>query len=333
MWVRSDRPGIQLRARVVFPRSINPTTNQPDSVLVAGTSYTRTASWELLRIDDLQNLMAAQARVLRAELKHDVDTREAFIDRLVLNLYTGAGQTLLWIDDLEVAGFVGEAALPAMQAPETKPISLQAPPPQQEIVPLGPPVARREGAKLNGSVLMLGGRPFFPRVIEYQGEPLTFLKERGFNAVRLRTLPSPQMLADASPRRDVAGLPPPMPAGLDVPAADAAPLSEIAAEFDCVLAWDLGEGLTGRELDAVKRWAEQVRRADKLARPIICGASAELRAYSAPGRADVLVLDRFTPSTSFELSDYRRWLRERPRFAAMVRRCGALCLPSQRSTW
>ncbi len=29
----------------------------------------------------------------------------------------------------------------------------------------------------------------------------------------------------------------------------------------------------------------------------------------------MLVLDRFTPSTSFELSDYRRWLRERPRFA------------------
>ena len=145
VWVRSDRPGIQLRARVVFPRSINPTTNQPDSVLIAGTSYTRTASWEQLRIDDVQNLMAAQARVLRAELKHDVDTREAFVDRLVLNLYTGAGQTLLWIDDLEVAGFVGEAALPAMQTPETKPISLQAPPPQQETVPLGPPVARAKG--------------------------------------------------------------------------------------------------------------------------------------------------------------------------------------------
>ena len=27
------------------------------------------------------------------------------------------------------------------------------------------------------------------------------------------------------------------------------------------------------------------------------------------------MLDRFTPSTSFELSDYRKWLRERPRFA------------------
>ncbi|HEY4310113.1 MAG TPA: hypothetical protein VGN12_11735 [Pirellulales bacterium] len=319
LWVRSDRPGIQLRARVVFPRSINPSTNQPDSVLIAGTSYTRAASWEMLRIDDVPNLVAAQARVLRAEMKRDVDTREAFVDRLVLNLYTGSGQTLLWIDDLEVAGFVGETPQPVAvapaAAPTSKPISLQTPPPQQELVPPGTPVARREGAKLNGSVLTLRGRPFFPRVIEHQGEPLTFLKERGFNAVRLRTLPPSDLLADAARIGMWIVCPPPMPAGLDVPSTTASPLPEIGPEFDSVLAWDLGEGLTGRELDAVKRWAEQVRRADKLGRPIICGASAELRAYSAPGRADVLVLDRFTPSTSFELSDYRRWLRERPRFA------------------
>ncbi len=315
IWVRSDRPGIQLRARVVFPRSINPTTHQPNSVLVAGTSYNQAGTWEQLRIEDVPNLVAAQARVLRAELKQDVDTREAFLDRLVLNLYTGAGQTVLWIDDLEIAGFVGEAALPAMQAPTSTPISLQAPPPPQEVIPRGAPVARREGARLNGSVLILGGRPFFPRVIEYQGEPLAFIKERGFNAVRLRTLPSAAILAEAARTGLWLVCPPPMPDGLDVPAADAAPLNEIPPEFDCVLAWDLGEGLTGRELNAVKRWAEQVRRADKLGRPIICGASAELRAYSAPGRADILVLDRFTPSTSFELSDYRKWLRERPRFA------------------
>jgi len=317
LWVRSDRPGIQLRARVVFPRSINPATNLPDSVLVAGASYTKVASWEQLRLDDLPTLAAAQARVLRAELKRDVDTREAFVDRLVLNLYTGVGQTLLWVDDMEVAGFVGEAAVPAAQTPATTPVSLANPqsPPPQELIPPGPRAAPREGPKLNGSVLLVGGRPIFPRAIEYQGEPLPFLKQRGFNALRLRTLPATALLADASRNGLWLICPPPMPPGLDAPSADAAPLPDIGPEFDCVLAWDLGEGLTGRELDAVKRWAEQIRRADKLGRPIICGASAELRAYSAPGRADILVLDRFTPSTSFELTDYRRWLHERPRFA------------------
>ncbi len=318
LWVKSDRPGIQLRARVVFPRSINPATQLPDSALVAGSSYSKVSTWEQLRIDDLPTVAAAQARVLRAELKRDIDTREAFIDRLVLNLYTGVGQTLLWVDDMELAGFVGAAAMAANQAPATtKPVSLAnpTPPTPQELIPPGPRAAKREGPKLNGSVLLVGNRPVFPRAIEYQGEPLPFLKQLGFNALRLRVLPAPALLADAARQGLWVICPPPMPPGLDAPSADAAPLADIGPEYDAVLAWDLGEGLTGRELDAVKRWAEQIRRADKLGRPIVCGASAELRAYSAPGRADILVLDRFTPATSFELSDYRRWLHERPRFA------------------
>jgi hypothetical protein len=314
LWVRSDRSGIQLLARVVFPRSTNPQTGLADSALVAGTSYTRTNSWEQLRIEDLPKLAAAQARVLRGEFKRDVDTREAFVDRLLLNIYTGAGQTRLWIDDLEISGFVGEAALPGLQTPGSAQISHQPGQPQ-EVVPPGAPAARREAPQLSGAVLLVGGRPFFPRAIEFQGEPLMLLKRLGFNTIRLRTIPSDELLAEITSSGMWLICPPPMPAGLDTPGADAAPLADIPAELDCVLAWDLGEGLTGRELDAVKRWAEQVRRADKLSRPIICGASAELRKYSAPGGVDVLLLDRFTPSTSFELSAYRRWLRERPRFA------------------
>ncbi|HEY1602516.1 MAG TPA: hypothetical protein VGG64_23130 [Pirellulales bacterium] len=314
LWVRSDQQGIQLLARVVFPRSINPETKQPDSTLIAGTSYARVGSWEQLRIEDVPKLMAGQARVLRAEFKREVDSREAFIDRLVLNIYTAPGQTRLWIDDLEVAGFVGEAAMPAGTGPLPSAVSHQ-PGSRAEPVPAGPTAPRRQGPQLKNDMLLVGERPFFPRAIEYQGEPFTVLKDRGFNTVRLRALPSDALLAEANKTGLWLICPPPLPAGLDRPVVDAAPLAGITAEFDCVLAWDLGEGLTGRELAAVKRWAEQVRRADQLARPIICGASADLREYSAPGRADILVLDRFTPSTSFELNDYRRWLHERPRFA------------------
>ncbi len=325
LWIRSDRPGIQILARIVFPRSINPETQQPDTALVAGTSYTRVGSWEQLRIEEVPRLAAAQARVLRAEFKRDVDIREAFVDRLVLNLYTGTGRTRLWIDDLEIAGFVGEAAAPGLQLPPpavagggARPNGPRGVLTSNDVSSPQPPVApaaRREGPQLSGGVLLVGGRPMFPRAIEYQGESLARLKKLGFNTVRLRTLPSSEILAAAAENGLWIICPPPMPAGLDRPGNDAAPLSEFPPEFDCVLAWDLGEGLTGQELDVVKRWAEQVRKADRLMRPILCGPSAELRAYSAPGRADVLVLDRFTPSTSFELGEYRRWLRERPRFA------------------
>ncbi|MBI2823343.1 MAG: hypothetical protein HYX69_01485 [Planctomycetia bacterium] len=313
VWVRSDHQGIQLLARVVFPRSIDPATGQPASVLVAGTSYARVQNWEQLRLTDIPRLAGAQARTLRAELRQDIDVREAFIDRLVLNIYTGAGRTRLWIDDMEIAGFAGDAPPPAGPL-RTAPASAGSAGPRGELTSTGSSPSPRDGPQLNGSVLMLSGRPFFPRAMEYQGEPLTFLKGLGFNAVRLRALATPELLSEATSAGVWLVCPPPLPAGLDGPG-EAAPLAPITAEFDAVLAWDLGEGLTGRELEAVKRWAEQVRRADTRARPLVCGASASLRAYSGSGRADILLLDRFTPSTTFELSDYRRWLHERPRLA------------------
>ena len=51
-------------------------------------------------------IVTRQIRVLRVERHSDVDAREAYIDRLILNAYGGAGRTRLWIDELEVAGVV-----------------------------------------------------------------------------------------------------------------------------------------------------------------------------------------------------------------------------------
>jgi len=312
LWVRSDRPGIQLRARVVFPRSADPKTGEPATALIAGTSYSKAQSWEQLRFVDIPRLAADQARVLRAELKRDVDTREAYIDRLILNIYTGPGRTRLWIDDLEIAGFVGDERRAGTPPPSASGVGLRTPIIEREPGGNTLPTPRRDGPRLNGSLLLIGDRPFFPRVIEHQGETLAFLRQRGFNCVRTRITATPELLNEAANAGIWLICPPPMPKGLDG-RGEVIPLAAIAPEFDSVLAWDLGEGLTGRELDAVKKWAEQVRRADPKARPILCGASAELRAYSS--KADVLLIDRFTIATTFELIDYRRWLQERPRLA------------------
>jgi len=309
VWVRSDKRGIQVSARVVFPRSADPKTGEPATVRVAGTSYTKEQNWEQLRFDDLPRLAADQARVLRVQLKRDIDIHEAYVDRIYLNVYTGPGRTRLWIDDLEVAGFIGDEKN-AGQA--TGAGAMRTPIVDREPASATLPTPRRDGPRLNGSILEIGGRPFFPRVIEHQGEKLAFLKQRGFNCVRLRMLAPPEMLEEATSAGIWLICPPPMPKGLDG-RGEVVPLPAISPEYDAVVAWDLGEGLTGRELDAVKRWVVQVRRADSRRRPILCGASAELRAYS--GHTDVLLLDRFTTATTFELADYRRWLLERPRLA------------------
>ena len=162
VWVRSDRSGIQLLARGRLPAQHQSQTGQPDSALVAGTSYTRTDSWEQLRIEDLPKLAAAQARVLRGEFKRDVDTREAFIDRLLLNIYTGAGQTQLWIDDLEVAGFVGEAAFPGMQSssPNARRSRTSRAQRAKPLVPARPPHGARPPSS-PAPYCWWGGVPFF----------------------------------------------------------------------------------------------------------------------------------------------------------------------------
>ncbi|MEX0713002.1 MAG: hypothetical protein WD278_11670, partial [Pirellulales bacterium] len=66
LWLRSDRAGLQMLARVVLPRTLDPSTGKPIARLVAGPSYTRAGQWQPLRLEGIVALVAAQARTLRA---------------------------------------------------------------------------------------------------------------------------------------------------------------------------------------------------------------------------------------------------------------------------
>lgn len=302
VWVRADRPGIQLLVRIVLPRSRDPRTGEPLSTVVAGTSYGRVGAWEQLRIGDLPTLLTRQARVLRLQTRSEVDTAEAFVDRMLLNVYTGGGRTQLWIDDLEVAGFVGA----------TTPVNV-APPPSAAPVALPEPNARRR-VEMNGNVLLVDGRPFFPRVVEYRGEPLVFLRGLGFNGVLVDQFPSPELLAEAIEQRLWIVCAPPRPPGLDDPQAVLAPVPQLQSTQGLVLAWMLGTQLTGRDVEVTKRWSDYLRRFDRESgRPLVAEAETDLRTYSR--YVDALVLRRLPLGTSFDMNDYATWLRERPKLA------------------
>jgi hypothetical protein len=301
VWVRSDRPGIQLFAEVIFPRVIDPKTKEPLSTLIAGGKSGQVGVWEHLKMEDMPKAVDRQTRFLRAKLGRDVDIREAYVDRLLLNIYSGPARSQIWIDDLDVAGFVESVATP-QPSPTTRPASNV-----KRETPAAPPTARAT-IELSGSVLLADGKPFFPRMIEHQGEPLSFLRARGFNAVRLTTLPSAEMLADAARLGMWIVCPPPRADDM------AAHLPDLGPEYDPVLAWDLGSQLTARDFEATKRWAEQVRRADRQAsRPILCDPDSELLPFSR--QVNVLMMHRYPLGTSFEQNDYGTWLRERPRLA------------------
>ena len=299
VWVRADKPGIRFLARIVFPHISDPHTGKPVTRLVAGSTYTQQGSWQQLRIDQLTKLVQAVVRPMRSQLGSHIDTREPYVDRLLLNVYAGPGRTSVSIDDLELPN-----AVAVTNVADGRPLSAAADTPAEQ-----PP---RPRVQLSGNVLLIDDHPFFPRMIEYQGESFAFLKGLGFNVVRLTSVATDAQLAEAR-RAEVWLVCPPPPLKQDDEGESSATVFD--DRYDPVLAWHFGQGLSSRNLEAMRQWVEQVRRADEnVARPLICDPSDDLAQYCrAINFGGILMVHRYLLGTTFELADFGTWLRTRPR--------------------
>ncbi|MEX2026632.1 MAG: hypothetical protein WEH44_05015, partial [Pirellulaceae bacterium] len=91
VWIKADKANVQLLARVVYPRTTDPGTGRSISSLLAGDRYTDVGAWQQLKIAELQKLVERDAAARRLEFKEKFSEREAYIDLLVLNAYTGPG--------------------------------------------------------------------------------------------------------------------------------------------------------------------------------------------------------------------------------------------------
>ena len=111
---------------------------------------------------DIPQLLSRQVRVLRAQIGPEVEPREAYVDQVLLNVYGGPGQTAVLIDDLDVVGLVprgGECrrigGRPGRKSNcggfQCARLELQ----------LGRRRARQ--VSINGSLLLVDGKPMLPR--------------------------------------------------------------------------------------------------------------------------------------------------------------------------
>jgi hypothetical protein len=319
VWIMSDRPGLQFAADIVLPRATDRRTGKPLLARVFGAVYNTPGHWQQLRIDGIPQLLARQLRVMRSQLGTDVDGREAYIHRVLLNVYGGPGVTNVWIDDLEIAGYVSAAAV-TPGAPSVR--GGPRPPAADAILPASLPTPRHgsldlpagPGVRLSESVLLADGEPIFPRVIQYQGEPLLLLKQMGFNAIWSAELPSPQVREELERLGMWLVCPPPGLPDAEPPGAAPAAAGQFGPEFQRVLAWDLGSDLIGPQLAGVQCRAQQVRAADsRQHRPLLCSPRNELRGYSR--QVDLLLIDRRPLGSSLELTDYGTWVRRQPLLA------------------
>jgi len=298
LWVKADRTGPQLLARVVLPRSRDPQTGGPINVLLRGDVYDRSGMWQQLGIRGADQLLERQIRVLRSQFGPDVDAREAYVDLLVVNAYGGAGVTNLWIDDLEMLGQVPAARFASTDRDSSVPGAGGSPAAAEAWS--GAP-GRGGGPQLNGTVLLVAGRPFFPRAVEYNGESFEWLHSLGFNAVRLPAPPTAVQLREAE-RLGLWLIAPPPNDGYITPG------------HDRVLTWDLGSRLDAERLELTRQRAAQLRRADLRAnRPLIGEAAERLWSYSR--ELNILLLRRRPLGTSLSVPDYGQWLQTRPAVA------------------
>ncbi len=318
VWVKSDRAGLQLLARVVLPRTEDPRTGRPVTTLVQGTSYSQVGRWQQLRIEQIPLLVDRAIRVLRMQMSTNVDGREAFVDRILLNVYGGPGKTNVWIDDLDVAGHVEHAAAGGESVtapPQTAAVNVESAPPTLRNNPAVPaPSAAAHRVELVLSTLQVDGSPVFPLAVEYRGESLVGLKELGFNTIWLERPPTREFLGEIDKLGLWAVCPPPYLPEDETNTPENEPPKRVGEEYRAVLVWDFGVGKSDADLDMMRRWARQIRAADAVSRrPLICLPETNLRGFSR--YVDLLMVSNSPLATSLELTDYGTWVRQRPRLA------------------
>ena len=303
VWVRSDRPGARLLARIVLPRTLQPETGRPITALVRGPPIEQVGTWQPLRLANVPQLLEREVWVLRSRLGPAVDRRGAYVDQILLDLASGPGSTSIWIDALEVVGLVRPERSP-VESPGTTVASRR---------PGGSAASAAESRpshalhlKREGAVLLADQRPILPRVIRHRGEPLSLLKGLGFNLVWFDEVPSPALLAEAETIRMGVICPPPSSLG--------AAGTWLGTGLGAVAAWDLGSGLAGPQLAALQQQVDLLRRIDPRSDRLLIGRpETKHRAYSRI--LDVLVAGRDPVASSLTLRDYATWLAQQPLLA------------------
>ncbi len=302
--VKADQPGIRLMVRVVLPHTDSPSGDGPMTTMLTGPRYEATGKWQELSLaggKDLSEKLREEIWLLRRRFDTEVSQRDAYIDKVVLNLYTGPGTTKVQIDDLRLKGMVSAAGIAdtvrttgtVKKDNEVRQTSLNG--------TVAAPREKQESlVKRDGTVLLVKNKPFFPRIVEHNGEPLDYLKAIGFNTVELKSTATFEQLRQAQ-KLDL---------WLICPAPSSVGLSPIDFKFDRVLGWSVGDQLSGRDVPVIEQRIREIRESDqRMGRPVIGGAQSDWSQLAK--LTDVLSVGVEPIGTSFIASQYSEWINQR----------------------
>jgi hypothetical protein len=200
LYVRSNRQGVHLYAKVMLPADIDPVTKAPSYVLLPGTVFSRMDRWENLELKEMLPAIEQQARVLRATTRRPVKLDGAYVDRVVVNLMGGAGETEVFLDDLTVAPVSREIAADRSRALDAAKAPAQAPKGRSVSKrgdPSLPPIrlSRSLLEKLRPDRRYVG---WFPTAVDAPGADITKLRGAGNDVLVTDANPDPQTIRAAA---------------------------------------------------------------------------------------------------------------------------------------
>lgn len=302
IYLKCNRPGVQLMARVVLPAEPDPSNLDNRLVTyIRGDTYRNAGRWQRLELSRTVQAAKQQQMLMQAHFKKPIDFKGAYVDALVLNTYAGPGPTEVWIDDLQIGPLAADSPVAARPDPLGKPVAATRP-------------TRTPVVEYNGNRLLIGGRGFFFRGINFTDTPLQALRDAGFNTLFVDVGMSKPAMQDAIDKSF--WLVPKLKIfGEDGNVVDSEALARDIVRFsdtDAVLFHYLSGTLT-IEQEPVVRKAIQVLRLNDPGRPQGADVWDGMLPYSH--KLNFVGVHRWPLMTTLELSSYREWLDSRRRLA------------------
>ena len=297
-------PGWTLAFRVVFPHLVDPGTGKTVSILVPGDASTDAAGTRRLSCRTSDAILQEKIVLLRAHLKRAFLPRDLYVDRLVLQGVLPGGESVLELDELRISPLVDVQSVDTAEALGDNDAAVE----------------RRVDFRLDR--LYVDGRAVFPRILPYQGESLSGLKQLGMSVVWVPQADDAALLAAVQRQGLWATAAPPLPKStqgqqLDDAAAGLLPFDTKTAP---ILFWMLGTRINEQQKSAVSAWSAQVEEADRQLRRPLAGDVADDERYFSR-YLGMVGISRHVVGSSFPLDDYGTWLSQRRGFARPGSHC------------
>ena len=345
VYIKSNKTGLQFMLRVILPMTQEPARpgappSAPLSILLAGGTYSLNGSWQQIRIDRPLDLLKKQALDISRQTGRNIDVTNAYFDMAYLDVNGGEGELDLWIDDLEITGYVpvapgdfvkgslgnlnteNKSAVPSPVAPPSVSANNLANDFGDQDANANDPNPINESNRqtpqvhVNGDSIFVNDTMFFIRAIRYRGEPLEYLRQLGFNTVWMGEVPNEGQMIQAQEQGLWIICPPPLTKQQwDVFTEDSfknySP-TFWGDKYYRVIAWNLGN-LTKNSVsvEQTNQLCRRIRECDRdVSRPIFAQAEENLRDYSR--QVESLIIERNPIYSSLNMRDYLRWHRDVP---------------------